>query len=869
MESKLRIPRTFGKIRPREAILQAMRADGESTRFATVVSAPAGSGKTTLLAYRGRQLQAQGEFVAWLSLDQDDDDPFALWSGILGACEVALRPERPALDQLTRLRPPRGAVTSNFLAEFSDAVETFSTRLWLILDDVHELQSRDALNGLAKLMRTPPDNLRLMLACRYDPPLPVTRMRLDEAVREIREADLAFDRAETATLLNNHGLHLDENEIDLLLERTEGWVAGIKLFALWIAQHADPATRLAEFIGDDRPVADYLVSEVLSQESDATRELLLAVAVPERLTVELADELSGRSDAGAVLERLAHDNLFVYREDGPQASYRLHSLLRSYLLAELDRRDAEAKRALHTRASEWFDRHGATGLALDHATMSADWKSIADLLVQHGLRLVLSGDHRPVEQALRKVPDELLDRPDISLIGALCALTKGELNHADEYLARARVTVSQAAPVSRAAATAAHLYRARVRGAASRGAMSIEEGTHDPAAGSELDALITANRGVLRLKHGDFIGAEADLGTALHVASEHGYDFLALDCRAYLAITAAALDDADTMNSRIRQTLDFADAHGWSSSVPMVPVYLIAAWAAWESLDTDAADTMISLAGAIDGDVEPEITFSVEALRSYVDIASGSRTAGYARTALRRTWTRPVILPPKALSKHCLTDLRLALAARDGSWVEEVLSRADTLLADTTDARVMHALADFHRHRPERARHGLVPVIVNDEPCESVSAEIAAWLLEAHLAQVRSQPAAAHNALLRALDRAAPLNARRDLASASDRVTHLLSAHRGRLGKHETFVSQLMADHRGTSGASVVAGDALTERELDILHDLPSLLSLSEIAQEHVVSLNTIKTHLRAIYRKLDVNSRREAVERARTLRLI
>jgi LuxR family transcriptional regulator, maltose regulon positive regulatory protein len=144
---------------------------------------------------------------------------------------------------------------------------------------------------------------------------------------------------------------------------------------------------------------------------------------------------------------------------------------------------------------------------------------------------------------------------------------------------------------------------------------------------------------------------------------------------------------------------------------------------------------------------------------------------------------------------------------------------------------------------------------------------------EAHLADVRGQPVAAHDALIKALDRAAPINARRDLAHASDRVRSLLSTHRDRLGRHEAFVRHVIqAIHkksRSSGGMSFVAGEALTERELDLLRDLPSLLSLTEIAEAHVVSLNTVKTHLKAINRKLDVASRREAVERARALGLI
>lgn len=875
MESKLRIPRTFGKVVRREGILHAMRVDGASARFATIVCAPAGSGKTTLMAHRGRQLQAEGEWVAWLSLDQDDNDPFILWSGILGACELALQSAKAGHQPLAGLQPTRDAVTTEFLADFSHAIESLPGRLWLILDDVHELETRQALDGLAKLMRVPPRNLKLMIGCRYDPPLPLARMRLDETAHEIRAADLAFDRAEASMLLKSHNLHLDGEDVDLLLARTEGWAAGLKLVASWIARYDDPKPCLADFIGDERPVADYLVSEVLSHESHETRELLLAVAVPERLSVELADELSGRTDAGAVLEHLAHDNVFVYREGGPHPSYRLHSLLRSYLLAELDRRNADAKRALHSRAAEWFDRHGYTGSALEHATMSADWKSVADLLSKYGLHLVLAGEHRPVDHALTVVPDEILDRPEISLLGAISAMTKGEMATAEDYFERAsrRMGVN-GDPRSQTVSSVARLYQARMNGAeSSHAAAWIDPNARELIERPELQLLVTANRGMIRLKEGDFAGAETDLSDAFNAAVDHRYDLLALDSLAHLTVTAAILDDAAKTRSRIRQALDFADAHGWSSTIPMVPVYLTAAWAAWESLDTERADAMISLAGAVEGDVEPEVVFSLEALRAYIDVVSGDRNVARARAALRRNWGRKVTLPPKAISKHCLTELQLAIAEQNESWLDEALARADTLLTGTVDAGVMHSLAAAHQGRTDQARDGLAPVVVNVEACATPSAEIAAWLLEAHLADLAGKPVSAHKALINALDRAAPVHAKRDVVHAPDRTRSLLVSHRGRFGSHETFVADVIDAIRGGDHPSnttpAVGGEEMTARELDLLQDLPSLLSLAEIAEAHVVSLNTVKTHLKAIYRKLGVGSRREAVDRARGLGLI
>ncbi len=818
--------------------------------------------------------------MGWLSLDADDNDPVVLWSGVLGACDRAVRTANGRNDALAGLAPTR-PITSGFLADFCHAVEALPTRLWLILDDVHELVTRDALDGLTRLLRNPPQNLKLMIGCRYDPPLPLARMMLNETAFEIRSADLAFDREETLTLLRSHHLCLDDHDVDLLLDRTEGWAAGLKLAALSLTRSDEPKAHLARFAGDERPVADYLVSEVLSHQTEATRDLLLAVAVPERLTIELADELSGRSDAGAVLEQLAHDNVLVYREDAPSPTYRLHSLLRSYLLAELDRRDAEAKRALHAKVSGWFDQHGLDGAALDHATKSADWAAVVHLLSQHGLQLVLSGDPRPVERALRLVPVTALDRPEISLLGAVTALSSGDIGSAQDYLDRALPRLEAGDdPDTRDLASAVLLYRSRVGGVRpagepSDGTAPLAPRTRTTADRPELGLLIAINHGIIDLISGDFERADTELSEALDAASRHHFDFLALDCMAHLAISAGAAGNAERTYARVRDAIDFADRRGLSSATPMVPVYLMAAWASWETLDLDGADTMVSLARAVDGDVEPQVRFSVEALQVYVDFVRERDVIG-TRNRLRRVWdaARAITVPAQGLSKHCLTELQLAMGVRDGSWIDEVVVRADMILPDTADALVMHALADLHRGRWDHWIEKLLTMLAEGRCCECVSADIAGWLLAAHMADVNNQPSRAHDALIEALDRASPRDARRDVATSSDRVKRLLSIHRGRLGRHERFVSDVIHTLHGFQEASdtvppFAGGEALTEREISLLHDLPSLLSLTEIADAHVVSLNTVKTHLKAIYRKLDVSSRRAAVERARVLGLL
>ncbi|WP_198663630.1 LuxR C-terminal-related transcriptional regulator [Jiangella endophytica] len=860
---------------PRTRLLRGLGAAEAEGRVLALVSAPAGAGKTMLLAQWWQRLRAAGVPVAWLALDEHDDDPYLLWSGLLRACGRAVRGIDAAAEvRLAALTPPADPGNRGFLTAFAEAVDALHAPLWVLLDDVHVISSPRGLACLAGLIRYRPAGLRLALGSRFDPPLPVARMVLDGQASEVRAADLAFDRDEADLLLRRRSLELDEPDLTLLLERTEGWAAGLSLAALSLASQDDVTKYIAGFAGDERPLADYLVAEVLDALSDETVDLLLATAVAETLTADLASRLSGRADAGAVLARLARDNALVARVGRAPTSYRVHGLLRSFLLAEGNRRDVVAQRRHHVEASRWFADHGLPGLALDHAAAGADWPRTAELVDRYGLRLLLSGDAARVSATVRRLPDDLVTEPVTALVAALAALHDGAL-----AVARRHIDLVGRDPSRHSSArlrllhTTALMNEARLRG--DRGpellaliALSEEQVEGEP----DLLLLAAVNRGVLRIWFGEYEAAEEDLRDALRMARRDGRDALTLECLSYLAVGAAARGDADTVNRRTTGAIEFAGRRGWSSTGRMTPVYLLAAGAAFERLDHAETRRFLSLAAAIDADVEPEVELSARLLRACLAAVETPNRHEAARL-LRRAWPYDdTALPPVSASFFCLIELRLALAAGDRPAVVEVLARAERLLGGSGDVLVLRALAHAHDGRKAAARAALQPVLAGTVPCQLVSMDITAWLLSAHFAAELEEPARAHDALLHALDLAQPRRMYREFVGASGRVRSLLIHGEGRFGRHEEFVRAVVAllgDDDGDGGTATVSGEALTARELELLRDLPSLLSLEEIAGAHVLSVNTVKTHLKAIYRKFDVGSRRQAVDRARELGLL
>ncbi|NED98583.1 LuxR C-terminal-related transcriptional regulator [Phytoactinopolyspora halotolerans] len=844
-----------------------------------VLSAPPGAGKTMLMTQRCQEFDARGIPVAWLSLDTEDNDPYTLWSGVLAACAAAVGSrQRQVQRALASMRPLGGEVDKGFLRTFYAAIEPLPDGLLLVLDDLHEVVSHSALAGLGRLLKTLPRGLRVMLGCRRDPALPIPRMILDGSATEIRAADLAFADDEARELLQGHGIQLADDDLAMLLERTEGWAAGLRLATLSLAQREDKRGYIATFAGEDRPVSDYLVSEVLAQQPADIEAFLLDTAVAEWLLPELAGALSGRPDAGAVLRRLTRDNILVTGQDVAARSYRYHALLRSYLLAELDRRDVTARPRLHRVAADWFAHHDMPSMALDHAVDAEDWDLVAELLDREGLRLLMAGEGASLTSKLDMLPAEVLARPVVGLLAVICAAQSGDLARAgDHFDTVGRDPYRHADARLRRLHMAAVLCEARLRGVRTPAVMDALNTISAPMDGVRdrpLELFALANSGMLRTSMGDVDRAEADLSAALGLARELGCDFLALDCLAHLAGSAASRQDFGTASAWSAEALKLAADRGWRSSSRMLPAYLVAAWAAWQMHDMAAAAEYLALAAAIDADVEPEVVFATRLLRAFVEfVESQDRRA--VLTRLRSMWAdaEPTWLAPFAVCSYCLTEVQMALAIADSGWAAQAAARARRLVGKRGDVLVMDALIHAHNGAEGPARQALASVLAGEAPCQVRSSEIAAWLLEAQIADGSGQPARAYEALRRSIDLAAPGRAIRDVASASDRVRALLIHNLGRFGGHDGFVAEVLdVTHRAVGGADATGGaarDTLTARELELLRDLPSMLTLEEIASARVVSVNTVKSHLRALYRKLGVNSRREAVECGRGLGLL
>ena len=411
-------------------------------RKVTIISAPPGSGKTSLLrAWADRPGQRHRLAVMQVQRDQDDAQQF--WLALLDAV-------RHASATTGRAEPPAAtpdfnapAMVDRVLSELADA----GAGITVVIDDLHELTSPEALSQLTRLLTNLPPHVHAILTTRHDLRLGLHQLRLAGELAEIRAADLRFTERETRMLLDASGIALSEAGAALLHQRTEGWAAGLRLAAISLAGHPDPERFVAEFSGSDRTVAEYLIAEMLERQPPDVQDLLLRTSLLDRVNGELADVLTGRPGSERILLELADANAFVESLNPERTWFRYHHLFGDLLRLELRRTLPEEVPALHRRAAGWFTVQGQVVDAIRHTQAAGDWPDAARLLADHSFSMTLDGQAQTMQALVRAFPPGV-DHPELALVRAMGDLVQGRLDEAAAHLAVAE-TYAEAAPPDR------------------------------------------------------------------------------------------------------------------------------------------------------------------------------------------------------------------------------------------------------------------------------------------------------------------------------------------------------------------------------------------------------------------------------------
>ncbi len=412
--------------RPR--LLERLELAGRSRL--TLVSAPAGFGKTTLLTQwlaETKPANSKGRpAVAWVSLDERDNDPATYWTYVVTAVGAATRNDSSAvgteaLKMLASGQPADDAV----LVSLVNDLEACQDEVLLVLDDYHAIEDRAIQQGMTFLLDRLPPNAHLLLATRADPPLPLARLRARGELVEVRSADLRFTNTEAAAYLSETmDLALTDADVSTLADRTEGWAAALQLAGLSLRDRDDPSAVVAKFAGDERFIVEYLVDEVLDRQSPTVRNFLLATSVLDRLTGSLCDAVTGQTGGTTTLVELERANLFVVPLDDKRQWYRYHHLFADVLRSHVREQSPEWVVDLHLRAAEWLHESGDPAEAIRHVLAGEDFERAAELM-----ELALPAMQRSRREAelaswVHALPDSVVQKRPVLAVGLIGALAQ-------------------------------------------------------------------------------------------------------------------------------------------------------------------------------------------------------------------------------------------------------------------------------------------------------------------------------------------------------------------------------------------------------------------------------------------------------------
>src|SRR5215218_1415766 len=434
--TKVRVPRTRTELVPRPRLREALvRYEG---RRLTLVSAPAGFGKTTLLSEWLEDRSGDGLPIAWLSLEEADNDPARFLAYLVSALRSALG-EGIGEGVLASLRLPEFPLVEAVVGVLINELADVRHEVTIVLDDYHVIHSRLVHEATSFLLEHLPENVYLVISSRADPPLPLVKLRARDQVTEIRAADLRFTTEEaTAFLKGVMGLTLSAADVATLEEVTEGWIAALQLAALSMRDREDVSAFVEAFSGSNRHVLDFLAEEVLERQPEGVREFLLNTSVLERMSAPLCDALTSRDDGQQMLERLEHENLFVIALDDERQWYRYHHLFADVLRSRLQREQPERIRELHRRAAEWYELNGWTSEAIRHALAAQEHDRAADLVEYVARKMWNRGEVMTLLGWLEALPEETkLRRPQLLLQYSAALLWVGRLDDVEPLLKEA------------------------------------------------------------------------------------------------------------------------------------------------------------------------------------------------------------------------------------------------------------------------------------------------------------------------------------------------------------------------------------------------------------------------------------------------
>ena len=873
-QGKIRSPRVTQWAVERPRLVEALDAafDDPSLPF-IMVSAPAGYGKSYLLAQWAALQRDRGVLTAWCELTEDDRDPTVFWSTIIDSlARAAASVDREFVARLRSLEPataPRDHAM--FVAAMFDSFETHDGPICLIVDDSQRLERSPSEMEFVRLIQLVPDNVRLAFATRSA--LQSQTSRVSGRLVELTADSLSFTRVEAAELFALRGFV--DSDIEQLYETAEGWPAALSLAALSVDRAPASGLVISDWSNPGELTA-YLQSEVWNDLDDEERAVLLPFGVMPLATPELVDLLADVPCSAKGLRELAANNRMLRRvstDDRERTWYRVQPLFSAFLRERIVESGPATLATMRRTAARWHADNGYTLTALRLALESQDTGLIDDILRAHGYQLVSDGHGEKLLDMMPSAPNRLMTGPFARLMMAYASACCGKADRATEFLANPRIDdlgvgdllewdwLHYLAELQIAVATGTPV---------SRTSSGWEEETLADVP-DQLRLAIRLTRGLEAVRVGDETEANSDLNAALAAAeNEEDLSNIVLGTVGLAGAAANACDFRTTLARADEALRRATESTTQNQNGSRAIAHSFASWASLELLDTAAAREHATAALEL-AEKQPEDVVRLQVQHAYNDawfevLDQKRRVAQEFVTA----WPPPYLRGASHTSivASLFSGLRMATHLNERRWSERLLNTGRQMLGERFDWQIAYCLYLISIGRHDSARTVLGPLMGEEHSGAVPLSEIVAWSMDAVLESRANNPYRAHSSIYRALERADETGAYYEVGRVGMRaVAQILAAGSGRFGPHEHVAKSLLAEDVGGGGA--LDSGELTYRERQILGELRTLRTVDEIAHDLLLSVNTVKTHMRGIYRKLGVSSRRQAIAKAERFGLL
>jgi LuxR family transcriptional regulator, maltose regulon positive regulatory protein len=839
-------------------------------RIALVV-APAGAGKTVLLTqWAGTHPELQ--FV-WLEIVPSDDDPVRFRRRLLnGLAEID-----PAFVDVSPLTTMHGeGLGDAFLDDLAIQMKELPEVI-IVLEDLHHLSNAVLISDLARLSELFPRNVHLVLSSRADLPIAWSRQRMRLDVMEIRQVDLAFDDTDSADLLERiAGQSFSADSVTALVNRTEGWAAGLQLAGMTLRFHEDPDDFVRRFSGTDRLIADYLSEEVLQAQSPDRRQLLLQMSVPDEMSADLIGHLTGTPNVQGILEELERESMFLVALDSSREWYRFHHLFRDLLRFRLRAEDPELESLLLHKAASWHLDHGDADLAVECLLSARDWDAALGLIRARGPEVFERGEMATAIRWLSNIPAFVrADQHEVNLLLGLLQGMEGQAAASEDTLRRVRTHPT----ATRGEAACAQVFLAALCQFRANHEMSIDmarealvmlDALQDEPMPAVMDlgdveslrtmAIVSGGRSLFLAGH---LGEARDWLMSGLASAGAAYSLWRVSGLGSLGLVEAWSGNTEGAESLGNEALAVAQSVGMLGHPSTADAYLAITLAALERGEPRrAAMSLHEGTRRAEANRRTQLAWVAHLALALLRAAEGEL---HHSAAVLTSQHRPAGPPPPIVDER-LRALEVHLLRLNGH-LAEASRLSDRGSLDSEILRFERVAVSLSAGEPDIARKLLDSAPSGTQP-DNPAARLRAELELAWISSAEGSTDTTVGHLLHALELGARHSLVEIFVQAGPAIIQLVA---GLPGVRTAFGENVLRRSREllTPPAGEELVDPLTDRELEILSYLPSRFTNSEMAQRCYVSVNTIKTHMTHIYRKLDVANRNGAIRRAQEIGLL